>query len=97
MIDKSAVAVHKFDVTRAGERVIVKQCDVTWNLQEIIYEGRKRNMLWLSNCTGIDQGQIHRLVKGRVVRVGLVTLGRLCVALDCSPSDLIIVRERGKE
>lgn len=59
------------------------------NLEQLMQE-RGLNKTKLSYMSELTRTQIAKLCKGEVTRFDAGTLARLCYALDCSLSDLII-------
>lgn len=52
--------------------------------------GRKRmNIAEISRLTGIGYSVIQRLYNDQVKSVELETINKLCLALECTPNDLL--------
>ena len=60
-----------------------------------ILRQRKRSMYWLAQAVEAHYPTIHRLAEGQVALVNLETLDRICEALECDVSD-ILVRKKTK-
>jgi putative transcriptional regulator len=55
-----------------------------------------RSLYWLSQQTGIRWATIAALEKGKLKRIDLEALNRICEALECQPGDLLVHVERRK-
>jgi putative transcriptional regulator len=70
-------------------------------LNELL-EQRGQTIYWLWKQTGIRYATIWQMGKGKVERLNLDVLDRVCEALECQPGDLLIrvesrkTRKRGK-
>jgi putative transcriptional regulator len=53
-------------------------------------KARGKTRYWLAKQTGITYPAIDNLCKGKTQRIDFATLGALCDALDCQPSDLLV-------
>jgi len=64
-----------------------------------VLKQRKRSMYWLANEIDAHYPSIYRLAKGRVVLLSIDLLDRICEALDCEVSDILVrvSRKRGKK
>lgn len=43
----------------------------------------------LADAAGINPTNLGRIVKGKVTRIDVETIDKLCRALDCQPGDLL--------
>ena len=50
----------------------------------------------LAELTGIHRSNLHKISKG-IVKPSLPALGKLCLALDCQPGDLLRFVKDGDE
>ena len=57
---------------------------------------RGRSLYSLSQETGIRWATIAALAKGKLKRIDLESLSKICEALECQPGDLLIHVERRK-
>lgn len=55
---------------------------------------RKMTLTQLSERVGIHITNLSRLKTGDVSFIRLKTLQRLCVALDCQPGDLLVMKQK---
>ena len=62
-----------------------------------VLKERGRSAYWLAQQTGIDESALVRLRKQRTKGIQWKTLIPLCEALECSPSDLIVMVEEKPE
>jgi putative transcriptional regulator len=60
-------------------------------------EKRGRSAYWLSQQTGIAQTSLVRIRKQRTAGIQWDTLLKLCIALECTPCDLIVMSEEKQE
>ena len=61
---------------------------ITNKLSEIM--GRKRiRMSELKAMTGLGRGTIHALYHDKSKGVDFVTLDKICIALECTPNDIL--------
>ncbi len=60
---------------------------------------RKRTMYWLAREVEAHYPSIYRLAEGQVTLLNIGTLDRICEALDCEVSDILVrvSRRRGKK
>jgi putative transcriptional regulator len=69
-------------------------------LNEVL-EQRGQTLYWLWKQTGIRYATIWQMGKGKVERLNLDVLDRVCEVLQCQPGDLLVRvetkrRKRGK-
>lgn len=57
---------------------------------------RGRSQYWLAKETGLTSVTISKLVKGTTDSIGLRTLDKICMALDCKPGDVFAYSNREK-
>ena len=50
-----------------------------------------RSHYWLAGITKLEYSVIRNLASQRSQRIDYSTLERLCVALECQPSDLLVL------
>lgn len=64
-----------------------------------VLKKRKRSMYWLAQAVEAHYPTIYRLAEGQVALVKLETLDRICEALDCEVSDILVRahRKRGRK
>lgn len=61
---------------------------IKFRIGEVLLE-RGQSLYWLSQTTGISYTTLWRLTKDRALGMNFATLEKLCVALECSPGDII--------
>jgi putative transcriptional regulator len=64
-------------------------------LSEVLAE-REQTLYWLWKQTGVRWATIWQIGNGKVSRLNLDALDRICEALDCQPGDLLVRVERRK-
>ena len=62
---------------------------VTFNLEKLIKD-KGISKTQLSYKAEISHTQINKICKGETTRIDLATVARICTALDCDISDLLI-------
>lgn len=62
---------------------------VTFNLEKLIKD-KGISKTQLSYRAEISHTQINKICKGEATRIDLATVARICTALDCDISDLLI-------
>jgi putative transcriptional regulator len=65
-------------------------------LNELLQE-RGRSLYWLTKQIGTDYTTMHRFKSGKAAGVTFDMLGRICEALECMPSDLLVVVDEKQE
>jgi putative transcriptional regulator len=65
-------------------------------LSEVL-EARGRSLYWLAKQLGADYTHLHRLKTGKAEGVTFDMLGRICTALECQPSDLLVLVDEKPE
>ena len=55
-----------------------------------LLENRGRTLYWLSKQTGVRYATIWNLSRGKVGRLSMDVLDRICEVLDCQPGDLLL-------
>ena len=69
---------------------------IRFRLSEILEE-RQQTVYWLWKETGIRYATVWQMNKGKIARLSLDTLDRICEALECEPGDLLVrVEDRKK-
>ena len=74
---------------------------IKFRLNELLEE-RGQTIYWLWKQTDIRYATIWQLGKGKVSRLNLDVLDRVCEVLECQPGDLLVrvesrkTRKRGK-
>jgi putative transcriptional regulator len=53
-----------------------------------LLKARGRTFYWLAKETGISHTTLWRLKKGKSLGIKLITMEKLCGALDCQPGDV---------
>lgn len=51
---------------------------------------RKHSMYWLASATGSHYPSIYRLAEGEVKLVSLDLLDKICAALNCDITDILV-------
>ena len=59
-------------------------------LDEILHK-RGRSAYWLSKETDISEVSLYKLRRGKTGGIQFDTLERICKALECTPSDLLVI------
>ena len=59
-------------------------------------EGRGRSFYWLAKEAGVSHTTLWRLKKGRARVINYNTLGGICRALNCRPSDVLRLADAKK-
>jgi len=54
-----------------------------------ILAAQGRTFYWLAKQTGISHTTLWRLKKGKAFGMNLVTLEKMCRALECQPGDIL--------
>lgn len=70
------------------EKVYRNYGEIVLTVDEVLRK-KKMNAYRLSRLTGINWSIIQKYVKGRLYRVDLDLLSRMCFALNCSIEDLL--------
>lgn len=67
-----------------------KQMDhrIKFRIAEVLQE-RGQSLYWLSRSTGISYTTLWRLTKDRALGMNFNTLEKLCIALECTPGEII--------
>jgi putative transcriptional regulator len=58
-----------------------------------LLEKRSRSAYWLSKETDISEVSLYKLRRGKTGGIQFDTLERICKALECSPSDLLVIED----
>lgn len=61
---------------------------------ENLLEKKNKSMYWLAEKTGISYTTIYRLSKNRTELIRFDTLEKICIALDCTPNDILEVEKQ---
>ena len=69
---------------------------ITFKIEEVLRQ-REQSLYWLSRTTGVSYTTLWRLTKDRALGMNFATLEKLCVALACSPGDLMELDTEKKE
>ncbi len=64
-------------------------------VDEILAE-QGRTFYWLAKQTGISHSTLWRLKKGKAFGLNLVTLEKMCRALECQPGDILTLPNHKK-
>ena len=95
----SECAKRAFDL-HPGFLSNTKQMDhrITFRIAEVLQE-RGQSLYWLSRSTGMSDTTLWRLTKDRALGMNFATLEKLCVALGCTPGEIIQLdtKEASKE
>ncbi len=57
-------------------------------LNEIL-QSKNKSLYWLSNETNIRYATLHKIVKGQTVSIKFDNLEKICIALNCTPNDIL--------
>lgn len=68
---------------------------IRFRLNELLEE-RGQTLYWLWKQTGIRYATIWQMGKGKVARLNMDALDRVCEALECQPGDLLVRVENRK-
>lgn len=49
-----------------------------------------RSIYWLAKTSGVPYSTVHKIARHKTDGISFVILEKLCNALECEPSDLII-------
>ena len=60
-----------------------------------VLEEREQTLYWLWKQTGIRYATIWQMGKGKVVRLNMDVLDRVCEVLECQPGDLLEYSKNG--
>ena len=60
---------------------------IRFELEKLLNE---RSLYWLSQETNIRWGTLAAMAKGKLQRLDLDSLDRICQALECQPGDVLI-------
>ena len=66
---------------------------IKFRIDEVLRE-RGQSLYWLSRTTGVSYTTLWRFTKDRALGMNFATLEKMCVALECSPGDLIQLRTK---
>ena len=69
--------------------------EVVVRLDQVLAE-RERTLTWLSEQTGITLANLSNLKTGKARAIRFTSLTRICHALECTPGDLLEVRQSGR-
>lgn len=61
-----------------------------------LLEKKGKSRYWLSKQTGITYANISRLCNNETVSIKFAILEKICVVLECSPNDILIL-EKGDD
>ncbi|MFL6213302.1 MAG: helix-turn-helix domain-containing protein [Blastocatellia bacterium] len=59
------------------------------HLHEVLQE-QNRTLYWLAKQTGVRYATVWNLSRGKVGRLSMDALDRICGALSCQPGDLLV-------
>jgi putative transcriptional regulator len=65
-------------------------------IDEILKE-KGKSAYWLANELGMGHGNMYKYRKGQMQSIGFDLLARMCVALECTPGELIVLVDEKKE
>jgi putative transcriptional regulator len=69
---------------------------IRFKIAEVLKE-RSQSLYWLSRTTGISYTTLWRLTKDRALGMNFATLEKMCVALECTPGELIEIGTKEQE
>jgi len=69
---------------------------IKFRIEEILRK-REQSLYWLARTTGVSYTTLWRLTKDRSLGVNFATLEKLCLALRCSPGELMELESGSKE
>jgi putative transcriptional regulator len=72
---------------------VTKKHNIKIELEEMMWKRRIKSVSQLSRMTGLSRSTITRLLKGEADQIGFDTLEKLCNALQCDVTDLIVRRK----
>lgn len=61
---------------------------IKFKIEELLKQ-RGQSLYWLSRTTGVSYTTLWRFTKDRALGMNFATLEKLCVALECTPGDLM--------
>jgi len=62
---------------------------VRLRLKELLQE-RGKTSYWLAKETGVRYATIWQMINGKVARLNMEALDRICTALECQPGTLLV-------
>ena len=54
---------------------------------------RNHSAYWLANEIGMTHGGLYKILHGKFKALNIEVLARICDALECKPSDLLVLEE----
>lgn len=69
---------------------------IKFKLDEVLRQ-RGQSLYWLSRETGVSYTTLWRFTKDRALGMNFSTLEKVCLALDCTPGDLMELGPEDKE
>lgn len=69
--------------------------EIIFNI-DVMLAKRKMSVTELSNKIGITMSNVSILKNGKAKAVKVSTLAKLCEALDCQPSDLLVYKKNNE-
>jgi putative transcriptional regulator len=61
-----------------------------------VLKNKEKSAYWLANVLGMGHGNMYKYRKGQMQSISFDLLARMCEALECSPSDLLMLVDEGK-
>ena len=58
------------------------------NLKKVL-EQQQKSVYWLKKATGISHATIYKMVNNETTMITFENLEKLCIALNCTPNDLL--------
>lgn len=65
---------------------------INLNIQNIL-NGKKKTRYWLVKALDSNYETINRLCDNTSSAIYLETIEKLCIALECEPNDLFVIKE----
>ncbi len=63
------------------------------NIRQVAESRGVKNAYQLQKKAGLSPSNAVKLYNNNIVQISIVTLGKLCEALDCTPNDLFITHD----
>jgi putative transcriptional regulator len=64
--------------------------NIVLRIDELLKE-RGRTAYWLANEVGMTHGGFYKVLHGKIKALNLELLAKICDALECQPSDLLVL------
>lgn len=65
------------------------------NLEDVL-DYNRRSVYWLAKQTGISQNNLGKLIKNQTKSINFENLEKICIALNCTPNDIIIITKKAE-